>query len=265
MLNSSHGANRFQQFILLSIASVFFMKAVIASEVCDDSLVQSAIKSYELIGTEPFFHVACERIVGSATEVVIAVSQRQPTDGWDDGSGMGPYGLRIALVDTRSNLLRASANFPNRFFSDGEGFRGIQVVFLKDQISRSFRSFGINASYSTVRFGSETLSLYIVNDSQIEEVLTDFKTKIFVAHFGRECRGRSQYLASNIKVVASKSTALKPLRVTDTVSIRKFKATSILDCNDSLEKSERRTFTLRSKASKYDVPNPEKRFRCEVC
>jgi hypothetical protein len=265
MLNPSHRANSFQKFIFLSIASVFIIKAAIASEVCDDPLVQSAIKNYKLIGTEPFFHVACERLAGSPTKVVIAVSQRQPTDGWNDGSGMGPYGLRIAIVETRSNHLLASANFSNRFFSDGEGFIGIQVVFLKDRISRSFRSFGINASYSTVRFQSESLNLYVVKGSQIVEVLTDFKTSMSVAQNGRECRAGSQYLASTIKALASKSTALKPLRVTDTLTIRNFNSNSYLDCNDSPEKSEAKTFILRSKASKYEVPNAEKRFRCEVC
>jgi hypothetical protein len=269
MLNPSTISAKLLCSLLLILVSVFLGGTSIAGEVCQEPLVELAIQRFRLIGADPNFFISCEKLVERPTEVVVAIAQRATTKEWKDDLGTGPYDLRISIVDINRNQLLATANFSNKFFKDGEGFRGIYVVFLNEPFASGYRSFGIRSWYSTLRFGSEKLNLYTVKGSVVEEVLTDFVTQQFVGLGPRSCDGSDlQELTTGIQVLTSKSNGLKTLLITDTLSIRNFstfKSDDISNCIGTQRKREIRTFKLKTRAQKYLINEKVNRFPCELC
>jgi hypothetical protein len=264
MPSSSIVANLFRSILWLILTS-FFHGYAVADDICQYPSVQAAVIKHELIRSDPYFYISCEKLVGSKNQVVVAVSQRQSSEGMYERPEEGVYGLRISIVDLSSNRIVANSFYSKRFFQDGEGFRGIRVMFLDDQLSEGFLSFGIQAWYSTIRFGSEKTSLYLIKGAQIEEVLTDFPTLSSVHHSGNACEGEVQNTETNIRVKKSKIRGPRILLVTENMTVSGREISRDNGCSNIVKKSVTINFNLKPVSARYVIPLKVKRSSCEVC
>jgi hypothetical protein len=264
MPNSSTVANLFRSMLWLTLTS-FVHGYAVADDICQHPSVQAAVIKHELIRSDPYFYISCEKLLGSNNQVVVAVSQRQSSEWTYDRPENGVYSLSISIVDLSSNRIVANSFYSKRFFQDGEGFRGIRVMFLDDQLSEGFLSFGIQAEYSTIRFGSETTSLYLIKGAQINEVLTDFLTQRAMHFSGNACEGEVQNMETNIRVKKSKTRGPRILLVTENMTLSGREISRDNGCSNVVKKSVTVNFNLKPVSARYVIPLNVKRSSCEVC
>lgn len=212
--------------------------------------------------------VACKPLPNSPNQIVVAIARRQAGTEINDSETMGDYSLDISLVDKETGRTVVHKFIKQRFIWDGTSFDGIEIDTAKYRVSPSLRAFGIRAKYhSGTRFASnETLSLFLVKDNEIREVLTDADMEIEFHTNYPECSPNESRVATRTLAIASEETnGFYNLLVTEVLVDSQREEDEVGACTQKVKNKKVKKYMLRFDGTKYVVPDDMKYFECRVC
>ena len=248
---------------------VFIMSPILSFAECENSFIDKVRNDFgyfeELNESEHL--VACKLLPNFPNQVIVAIARRQKGTEIGDSDTMGDYNLDISLINEKTGKTIAHRFFKQRFHWDGTRFDGIKVDSGKYIVSSGSRAFGIRAQYATGGFASnQTLSLFVVNGKNINEILSDADTNISFDNRYPSCRNDTRHFTRTVDIGKKKENGFYDLLVTEALvdSHEEDDKEKTGECI-SIDKKTVKKYTLHFDGKKYVVPHEMQYFDCRIC
>ncbi|AZE55297.1 ABC-type multidrug transport system, ATPase-permease component [Pseudomonas synxantha] len=171
--------------------------------------------------------------------------------------GDGDYGLDVLVADAASGKVIAHTYQGAAIESDAIRFNSLRLDTARYQLAPGIRAFGVRVSYdgsSRVNpYSSETLSLYLHDDSQLRQIMSSLEVSFSGGEWDGMCAGDFNQTERTLAVGKSVPAGFAGLRITEKSSAR-HSAVKGDGCEETQGNSSTETFVLNYDGSRYVVP-----------
>ncbi|MBA6067467.1 hypothetical protein [Pseudomonas mosselii] len=175
-----------------------------------------------------------------------------------DEHGQGDYGLDVLVADAASGKVIAHSYQEAAIVSDAVQFSGLMLDTARYQVAPGLRAFGVRIRHtgsSRVNpFGSETLSLFVNDGSQLRQNMEQLVVSKSNGEWDGVCAGEFDETKRTLAIGKPGKDGFSRLRVTEIST----GSQSVVKGNDDCEEIERssttKTFNLEYHGGRYGVP-----------
>ncbi|MDF9616337.1 hypothetical protein P5705_01660 [Pseudomonas entomophila] len=199
-------------------------------------------------------YAVCKVNPADNSQVVAALPMMEGVD--EDGHG--DYGLEVLVADAVSGKILAHSYQHAAIISDAMRFSGLVLDTARYQVAPGLRAFGVRISHSGSSrvnpYGSETLSLYVNDGSQLRLIMGHLVVSESQGEWDGFCAGDFRETKRTLAIGKPGREGFTRLRVTEVSTGSQSMLRGEDDCEEIKGDSRTTVFSLDYDGSRYDVP-----------
>ncbi|QVM93902.1 hypothetical protein JYG34_13220 [Pseudomonas entomophila] len=199
-------------------------------------------------------YAVCKVNPADASQVVAALPMKVDID--EDGHGN--YGLDVLVADAASGKIIGRNYQHAAIISDAMRFSGLSLDTARYQVAPGLRAFGVRISHSGSSrvnpYGSETLSLYVNDGSQLRRIMGHLVVSESQGEWDGVCAGEFGETKRTLAIGKAGKDGFSQIRITEVSTGRQAVLKGEDDCEEMEVKSRTKMFSLDYDGGRYGVP-----------
>jgi len=173
------------------------------------------------------------------------------------------YDLHLTITGRKPEM---TAHFARKL-SNGGGvrFTDMKIDTARYEVAPGLRAFGIRAGWSMSFASSDLLSLFIVQGSEIREILSDAAMRIYFTNRGSPCMRKNRQAERIIVIDKRRNHGFFDLLVKETLDDWDEEADAQGNCDDTPVHRQQRVYRLQFDGKQYNIPAEMANFDCRLC